>query len=652
MPAMRPIRGIRFAGALTGAVVALAVAGCGGGGAEAPAAWHDPSITDLHPLGWLGGRAHPVRRHVETSDPDAPGKAIVTGGMVIAEAFAGAPLAGAGAQRGDVIVRVGKSWLPNREDPSLDLFRFVESEISAGVKALDLTVLRDGALAHLTINHDLVPLEVGLPGESERFALAARRALDRLASAQAADGTFPGASARDDQLTICAIAGLAFAAGGSRPGEGPHAVAITRCRDRVQNAFASAEPLGAWPAAWGTMLLAELAGPLQLDAAAIVRTSAPIALPAGAAPAGAPVVVFTGAAGEVVRPEEATLAASGSWSGPQGEGATSLTDLPEGAVFVSVPGSAVPSEAPGPGAPAAAPIDGPLWTLDDLAAIAGADAEPRLAPLASAVARLGALQLPSGGWDPDDSGASSCERTLATNQALLALGMAQRAGAPVREKVIRDGVAFIRKHTNDGHVFAVDDPAFDRRREAGRASGAAAALLALGCVETDEFLRDLAAYADKYATSIPAGGAGASLHVLNTAIQRRARGLDAWAAFFEEFRHLVASLQDPDGAFAAIPGTSGHRPGAPALDGDPTARTATWALVAALQSEHVPVLAARAVNPLQVAMSSDGTRLGAAPIAAAAPPGAMDEEAMRKALESMGVDPESVKVESPTGGGG
>ena len=83
--------------------------------------------------------------------------------------------------------------------------------------------------------------------------------------------------------------------------------------------------------------------------------------------------------------------------------------------------------------------DGPLWSLEELTMLAGPAIIERLAPLGQSVARLVALQNEeTGGWD-DIDGVGYSERTLATNQALLALGLAQRAGAPVDETVIRKG---------------------------------------------------------------------------------------------------------------------------------------------------------------------------------------------------------------------
>ena len=56
---------------LSGLVVLLTIAGCGDKPAsQASTSWIDSSITRFHPLGWLGGRAHPATRTVEVTDDE------------------------------------------------------------------------------------------------------------------------------------------------------------------------------------------------------------------------------------------------------------------------------------------------------------------------------------------------------------------------------------------------------------------------------------------------------------------------------------------------------------------------------------------------------------------------------------------------------
>ena len=100
----------------------------------------------------------------------------------------------------------------------------------------------------------------------------------------------------------------------------------------------------------------------------------------------------------------------------------------------------------------------------------------RLRPLMKLVERLNSIQKEAGGWDAESDQVGYSERTLTTNQVLLALGMAQRAGAPVPGAVLRRGLEYLRAKTNDGHVIPVGEKGFDRRLEAGRSSGAGAAL--------------------------------------------------------------------------------------------------------------------------------------------------------------------------------
>ena len=169
----------RFTNCCVIAAVALSVAGCRKEPAAGAAnAWIDPSVTRFHALGWLGGRAHPATRTVETTDKE--GAEIAVGGMVVTEVDSDGPLAAAGVRRGDVIVRVGSTWLPIKDDPSLDFIRAVESEVSARVQPIQLGVLRKGSVEELELAHDMDPMEVGLPATSERLEAIAQAGLRKL----------------------------------------------------------------------------------------------------------------------------------------------------------------------------------------------------------------------------------------------------------------------------------------------------------------------------------------------------------------------------------------------------------------------------------------------------------------------------------------
>ena len=255
-----PVAAVR-ACALSATILLVCAAGCRREhDQKEPTTYLDTSITRFHPMGWLGGRAHPATRTVEVPDLTTAGRQRAVGGMVVTEVTSDAPLARAGVMRGDVIVRAGETWLPNKEDPNLDLIRILEAEISGGIASIELGVLRSGKVTTITLEHGLVPLEVGLPTASERLSAMTRAGLDKLAGLQQPDGSFTGSTRNADEVVMtCAVAGLAFVAGGSHPDEGPHAEALALCRNRVETALADESiTLGSWPTVWATMFIAEL----------------------------------------------------------------------------------------------------------------------------------------------------------------------------------------------------------------------------------------------------------------------------------------------------------------------------------------------------------------------------------------------------------
>ncbi len=602
----------RAAGWRTAGIALLALSGCGGDPGASPRAaeWLAEEGARVQALGWLGARAHPADRSVEV--PLEAGSTEVAGGMVVTEVLEAGPLAAAGAERGDVIVRVGEDgWLPNKEDPGLDLMRALEAEVSSGVDPIELGLLRGGQPRTVQVSHGRSPLEVGLPGPSDRLGEMARAGLDRLAELGAADPSLGAGGSADADAAISSLAGLAFLGGGSAEEGAAHAGDLARCRDRVPALVRDqGSQLGPWGAALAVMFLAELAGPLELEPRMIAMSTDALTVSGGEGidwPADMPegTIVYgiqTGGGGDLPVDLEEILSDLGGLEGG-GEIQISVVGGPPGQPLELA--SASGGEEP----PAAEPVDGPLWTPEELALLAGDETVARLELLSLAVDRLLSLQLESGGWDPAEEGMAFSDSTLATNQALLALGMAERAGAPAPCEAIRRGLAFVRSHTNDGHVFYVDTPGFDRRREAGRAAGAAAALRALNCRETESFLSELTVYADRHAGDLPSADAGVPLHVLNAAVLRRQRGPDAWAAFYRDFRYLLVALQDPDGSFAPCPGTAPAGPGLDPFLAGGAARTALWSLVLGLQSERLPVLGARARNPLQSPMDAEGLRV-------------------------------------------
>lgn len=626
--------------------------------------WIDASITRFHSMGWLGARAHPATRTVDAVDAD--GNEVAVGGMVVTEVDADGPLAKAGVTRGDVLVRVGETWLPNRDDPSQDLIRAVEAEVSAGVQPIELGVLRGGKVETLQLAHDMKPMEVGLPAASERLSEIAQAGLRSLAGLQGEDGSFRVASQTPEQsLTACSIAGLAFIVGGGQTSDSPHADALRRCRQQVEILLARDDAeLGPWALAWATMFLAELSGPLEIAGGlSALPPGALLAGGGGAVPItgggrSGPIVIRSGhGTGESAPPPGAgkrTMTYSFSVGGdsqlPEGLDINEL--MKQGKVQVFTSGNLPGMESfPGASAAKVEMPDEPLWTVEVLEQLADKETVERLQPLMKLVERLNSLQKEAGGWDADRDDVGYSERTLTTNQALLALGMAQRAGVPVPGAVLRCGLQFLRAKTNDGHVIAVSEKGFDRRLEAGRSSGAGAALLALNCDANDGFLRELAAYSDQHARTIPEAGSVLPLHVLNTAILRRQRGRDTWATFFEEFRALIVSVQNRDGSFAPLPSDQGGPENLRRTLTNDAVRTAIWSLIAGLQGDQAPLLITQADNPLQTKITSDGKLMGGATPTFAAGAQPMDPEQARKMLERMGIDLDEIMKNSVQTGG-
>ena len=161
---------------------------------------------------------------------------------------------------------MGSTWLPIKDDPSLDFIRAVESEVSARVRPIQLGVLRAGSVEDLELAHNMDPMEVGLPATSERLAAIAQAGLRKLVELQGDDGSFGVASGElDRKITTCSMAGLALIAGGGADGESEFAPALKRCRSSVHDALDDdGAAIGPWSLAWAAMFLAESQGPLPI----------------------------------------------------------------------------------------------------------------------------------------------------------------------------------------------------------------------------------------------------------------------------------------------------------------------------------------------------------------------------------------------------
>ena len=518
----------------------------------------DSQVTEFHNLGWLGATGHPTTVTIRLEDPDNPRSSLNPGGIVLREIGEWSPLGDAGCRPGDVLVKVGESYLPNKEDPTLDLIGLVEGEISAGKQEIAIVRLRDGKVDEFSIPVTMPALEAGYPLDIQRFKTAGRQGLAFLSNAQRDDGSFDtDSNSATSRLAVTSLAGLAFLASGSTRSDGDFAANIDLCFEFVE---------------------ANAAAPLEDDSA--------------------------------------------------GE---------QTSVFA---------------------VSYALMFLAELSNTQRMNMEVMQA-LGQCMGRLLSLQHEDGGWglgdDPDSLGYS--DLTLATNQALMAIGMAERANVSGPNEPIEKACAFIKARTGDGRVVTANVAGFDRRSEAGRSAGAAAALKSIGCSRYDSFLTQLVDYNARLGKEIATGRSAVPLHILNTAILRRQIGGGSWGRFFEEFRILLVGLQRYDGSFASIVNPGRLAQGKLEFErqwaGDAW-RTAGYSLALLLQEEHVPLLLCKSDGlASHKTRDSDGhTTSGEAPPTMTAggmqmPHGAMsfsldNPEELREMLEKMGMDSDQI----------
>ena len=179
----------------------------------------DSSIEQLHSLGWLGGRSHPLADSLKIDDPDVEGKEISPGGIVIASVHDDGPMSKAGIKSGDVILRIAADWVPIKEDPTLDLIRLVERQISAEKQQIDLGIYREGNFQTVIVETDLQSIDEGLPLPTQRFTDVATNGLNFLARQQNEDGSIGKVATEEGQCINTALAGLAFLAADESAGD-------------------------------------------------------------------------------------------------------------------------------------------------------------------------------------------------------------------------------------------------------------------------------------------------------------------------------------------------------------------------------------------------------------------------------------------------
>ncbi len=187
----------------------------------------------VRPLGWLDANGSPSESTASFLDEETQ-EEVTPGGVVLVDVSSGGAAAIAGLQPGDTIVRVVDRWLPFKEDPSLDLMRLIEEQVSAGQEKIELGLLDGDEIATKTITHKLTSLDDGLPLSVSRYDRALEQALGRLSSLQQENGSF-SASTGDLVATLrtSAVAGLALLGGGASADGSPFHDALNKCQQFI-----------------------------------------------------------------------------------------------------------------------------------------------------------------------------------------------------------------------------------------------------------------------------------------------------------------------------------------------------------------------------------------------------------------------------------
>ena len=203
----------------------------------------DPLMSQPRSLGWLDAQSHPNLKNLSIADPDDSYTQLSPGGVVLCELGSQSPLAKAGLQPKDTIVRVAEEWLPNKEDTTLDFLNLIESQLTDSETEIPLTFLRDGAIQTTALAINRKSLNLGLPLNISRLQQAGQTSLAYLQSLQSEDGSFFSPSAADDltsRLRISAVAGLALLAGGGLDPQNEAHSAWERCGTYLREQIAVA----------------------------------------------------------------------------------------------------------------------------------------------------------------------------------------------------------------------------------------------------------------------------------------------------------------------------------------------------------------------------------------------------------------------------
>ena len=471
------------------AVIATLMLCLGCAGEPAPSAAAPEAVANVaaRNLGWLGAAAMPVAETVSVVDPDGADKTLYPGAVEICELQADGWLAGLGLRVGDRLVGIGEEMLPTKEDPTIDLMRLVEGEVSAQQPEILIHYVREGDLLSVSASVELVPLEQGLPLAIERYRQIASRAAGYLAQHQADDGSFaPAGDDRDARLIVSSLCGLAMYHTGN------HAEAVQQCVAYV----------------------------------------------------------------------------------------TSQVDDPG--------------------------ISDPLVAAYVLMFLVEVDPPPAHTDrLARCLQVIRESQTESGAWlpRPDDEDEPACDPqgTFATNQVLLALGIAERDGFVGPNDVIEKAVAYLK--TQAKLRIAAD---IDRRTKAGLSAGSAAAMVVLNMDRADPLVTRLRKEAFRLAEDIPQSRTLAVPHGLAAALISRQSGVATWIDHHRHAKLMLSQLQRADGSFESVPiQKSQPLEWENRVAGD-CWQTAHYALIAQLQEPGLAAFSAEQSHPMLVARDGDG----------------------------------------------
>jgi len=579
------------------ALVALCVGPVACGRASTGTSYVDPSIETFAQVGWLGAHVQPLTRDLTIPLDD---EEHVPGGVVVRTLDEEAPLARAGARVGDVLVRVDENWMPLKRHMHLDFVRLVEQAVSAGRTSVELGIWRGGALITVSLAAQRTPIETGLPVNVARFDEGAAQALAQLAPGDASPATW-------------ALTGLAVLASGT-----PDADLLAQAKANVRAGLDAGDATSG-DLAWGLLFEAEQVGALPTayvlaasDSGGAASSKGPVPPAMPGAAGGMPVQVTPDQLKELMEKLKAGGATVTMGGGPPPGVGSPAGDAPK-----PTPGKKTPRKTP----PKRLPKARDLLKHLDPARI------PKLERLGKRAAGLIERQAEGGGWSQARDGEPDAETT---SLALWALGAVLRAGGSVSAEPIEKGLGYLRETLHEGRLSIEVAKGADRRIEAGRAALGAMALRALGCPDSDEMLLALLKFSDGYGAEVLDAERQQTAYLIATGVGRRGRGLATWDAFYNDFRFRLVAAQTPSGAFVPLEAEGG-------TFGDTASATAAGALLLALQSERVPLLLAKAENPLAPRWDSAG-KLVSGKTAAAAPAGAAQPPAeVMELLKGLGV---------------